>query len=586
MYRLFLTVLCALSLGSLNAQEDSVKDYTDGVFVVNEDWYGHNNGTINFLTDDGEWYYRVFQEENPGHELGSTTQFGTIYGNRIYIVSKQDKDPGDNKMGSRLAVCDASTMKVLAEFPLIATDDKGRSVADGRSFLPVDEHKGYIGTNNGIWLFDTDNLSIGRQIEGTANLNTDGYGSLYLGQVGSMVRANDMVFAVHQQHGIMVIDAVSDTICRVIEAPTDEENGKEVKRGFGSIVMSKDGTLWASIAKDTSGNGSSVPYIYHIDPYTFDVERIEIPAGTGMIPNSWYAWTADGFCASAQENKIYWKDLPEGGSWFSSTKIYGYDIDGREFFEVTDLADGEGNWNFYGSAFRIHPVTDEIYAFLYHDFQDPTHMLVRMNTRGEVLNEYPMIENYWFPALPVFPDNADPVVSDLFPTKISLDNDNPVYALHLAHMATDADNMDAAIVKSVSVLTADSPIKAGVRNDSLIVSSCADAAESHKAEIEVRFNSNGKVVRRSITVSSGGDTGIGEVSTGRLTVYPNTAVSEVRVNTNAEAHVKFFTMDGSCIKHVTVKGGEAISIGSLAKGMYIVRIETAGRNEIIKLMKL
>ena len=41
-------------------------DYTKGVFIVNEDWYGHNNSTVNFITENGEWVYRVFQKENPG----------------------------------------------------------------------------------------------------------------------------------------------------------------------------------------------------------------------------------------------------------------------------------------------------------------------------------------------------------------------------------------------------------------------------------------------------------------------------------------------------------------------------------------
>ena len=88
-------------------------DYSQGTFIVNEDWYGHQNSTVNFLTQDGEWHYRVFQTENPGHELGCTTQFGTIYGDKFYLVSKQERDPGAKITGSRFAVCDAKTMKVI-----------------------------------------------------------------------------------------------------------------------------------------------------------------------------------------------------------------------------------------------------------------------------------------------------------------------------------------------------------------------------------------------------------------------------------------------------------------------------------------
>ena len=45
-------------------------DYSQGIFFVNEDWYGWDNGTINFLTNDGRMFYRVFRRENPDEKLG------------------------------------------------------------------------------------------------------------------------------------------------------------------------------------------------------------------------------------------------------------------------------------------------------------------------------------------------------------------------------------------------------------------------------------------------------------------------------------------------------------------------------------
>ena len=136
------------------AQANEQVDYTKGTFIVNEDWFGHQNSTVNFLSDDGKWTLRAFQKENPGHELGCTSQFGTIYGDKFYIVSKQEKDPGATVIGSRPAVIDAKTMKVLKEFTRIGD-------SDGRSFLGVDEHTGYIGTSNGIFLYDIDKMEIG-----------------------------------------------------------------------------------------------------------------------------------------------------------------------------------------------------------------------------------------------------------------------------------------------------------------------------------------------------------------------------------------------------------------------------------------
>ena len=89
------TLLLFLSVSiSAFCQESDDTEYTNGVFFLNEDWYGHQNSTINFLSDEGEWTYRVFQKTNPGKELGCTSQFGTIYNGKFYIVSKQERDPG------------------------------------------------------------------------------------------------------------------------------------------------------------------------------------------------------------------------------------------------------------------------------------------------------------------------------------------------------------------------------------------------------------------------------------------------------------------------------------------------------------
>lgn len=395
-------------------------DYTKGVFILNEDWYGHQNSTINYLTPEGEWNYRVFQKENPGHELGCTSQYGVVYGGKLYIVSKQERDPGAKITGSRFAVCNAKTMKVEKEFQFIATktvigkqgQDSLVSIADGRSYLPVDHHKGYIGTSNGIWVYDSDKQTIGGQIKGSGNPNEAGYGNLYHAQVGTMIRSGDYVFAIHQQYGLLVIDANTDQLVKTIAAPVekDETTKKEVQRGFGSIIKSKDGNLWISMAANTAGTGAALSYMLKFNPSTFVADTIRIPLdkGIGVVPNSWYAWTADGFCASRQTNKIYWNGQPLEGSWFTGSYIYCYDIDKKEFSLTYDIKAMPGNWRLYGTGFRIHPVTDELYCFLYHDdFSDPTHQLVRISPDGKLLQEYPMITNYWFPALPIFPQSDE-----------------------------------------------------------------------------------------------------------------------------------------------------------------------------------
>ena len=61
-----------------------------------------------------------------------------------------------------------------------------------------------------------------------------------------------------------------------------------------------------------------MPYMWKVNPYTLTTQKVDIPTTDGIeeIPNSWYAWTADGFCARTKENKIYWKGQGYG-SWFT-----------------------------------------------------------------------------------------------------------------------------------------------------------------------------------------------------------------------------------------------------------------------------
>ena len=140
-------------------------DYSTGIFIVNEDWYGHQNSTINYLmpdnTDDDVWHYRVIQAENPGQELGCTNQYGAIWNGRFYLIAKQDKDPGASVAGGRITVADASTMKILHQSAII---DPSGAQCDGRGFVGVDNHKGYISSSNGVWIIELDTYEIKEQV--------------------------------------------------------------------------------------------------------------------------------------------------------------------------------------------------------------------------------------------------------------------------------------------------------------------------------------------------------------------------------------------------------------------------------------
>ena len=91
--------------------------YTDGVFMLNEDLYGHYNSTLNFIrpdhpTDPFEYYIIQNNESNAGQSLGATAQFGAVYGDYLFIISG-DEDNADgvgplyqNQIGMMLRTAD------------------------------------------------------------------------------------------------------------------------------------------------------------------------------------------------------------------------------------------------------------------------------------------------------------------------------------------------------------------------------------------------------------------------------------------------------------------------------------------------
>lgn len=380
-------------------------DYSRGILIINEDWYGHQNSSINYLdpynTDGEYWRYRIIREENPGMELGCTNQYGALWNGRLYCIAKQEKDPGASITGGRITVVDAYTMKIIHQQVLI---DPTGAQCDGRAFVGVNEHKGYVSTSNGIWIFNLDSYEIKGKIEGSDNPfaggdndkpNTDPTGSLYYGQTGVMILSEGRVFAAHQQYGLLVIDTETDKVVEVISMDMVEE-----KAGIGSLVQSKDGNIWCSVAKNTQGLGNALNYLVKVDPKTLEYEIIKLPEGILGPLNSWYAWTPDAFVASRRENSLFWK----GGvnTWFSGVWIYKFNIDLNEFSLFIDLQKDPQDWKLYGCSLGINPETDELYMSLFHQFGKPEYLVRRYSPEGKIIKEYPMIENYWFPSIMIF----------------------------------------------------------------------------------------------------------------------------------------------------------------------------------------
>jgi hypothetical protein len=546
------------------------QEYTDGVFILNEDWFGHNNSTLNFLNPEtGEFDYHIVQSntDNGKLSLGCTAQFGAIYGGNMYVISKQDQDPGErNLTGGRVVVLDAKTMKIKKSIPVIA-EKNGKSAADGRSFVGVNETKGYIGTSNGIYIMNLTNFEITTCISGSENPlitgeedNADGVGPLYRNQIGMMIRTHDYVFAIQQDKGILVINPETDTIEQVIEGC------------FSTMTQSKDGTLWVGINSNldfqeypygTSGEKWEGNQLLKLNPATLSHEILEMPHSTG-VNQTWYAWTAGSLCASAKENVLYFTFNPDKWSWFTCSFLYMYDIDQNQFIRIYDSVTEERY--FYGAGIRINPLDDKLYAALYLDNIDQTYFFYRMDNEGNRLRQYEPIQRYWFPAMFIFPDNHAPQVAEFTPLTI---NDGQPVDVDLSAMASDNDNLAAAITQRVIANDNESVLSAAVKNRTLTLRAKDNVTGT--AQVTVRFNSNGKTEDRTLTVHlSVSGLGIHATTPDEIHVFALNGEIHVR-GLHTKTPVQVFNLRGQLLREQIIDGTRPIS-GFPAGNIYIVKI--------------
>lgn len=495
-------------------------DYNRGFFIVNEDWYGHRNSTINHFSDNFEVEYETVKKNNPGKSLGCTNQYAMIWGDKVFCVSKQDQDPGENTVvGARFTVLDKNTMKIQAQFKEFPNK------ADGRGCLGVSLDKVYVGTSSGIVIYDINKKEFTDTIPGTAASKK---GDLYHGQIGSMVQIYGKVFAVHQQKGLLVIDPKADTIITTIKPlfTTKGKNGNDANIGFGSVVASKDGRLWLSVC-DASGSGNAYKVLECVEPKTLNHTSITIPDEFYGPANSWYAWTPDGFCASVQNNVLYWN----GGknSWFSNKMIFKYDLDENKFSKFIDLGDSSP-WKMYGCSFRVNPLNDESVMSQFREFGIKDYQVLVYDKDGNESKKITLDPQYWFPSLPMFPDQSDPSVrisfygGEMFNDEGVLQTKIGVNELPLKDIAYDFDNMECLMSKEV-ISTSDNLKGSFVKNDTLYV----NASSTGMGRVTLRIMSNGQFFDENIEVNVLNTTGI-EITSQELKIVGIYTLEGKKVN--------------------------------------------------------
>lgn len=522
--------------------EQAPVDYTQGLFLVNEDWYGWDNGTVNFLTSDGRWVYRAFRRENPGETLGVTTQYGAIYGGRFFFVSKQASSTADASTGGRLVVADALTLKRVAAF-----DEIG---GDGRSFVGVDEHTAYIGTSSGITRLDLESMSLGETIAGTG-----GEGGLYAGQIGAMVRAGSYVFAAKQSVGVLVIDAATHTLHTTIDLPT-----------ISTLTLGCDGGVWAADATS----------LVRIDVATLETRSRLLPDDC-RVSSTWGAWNAGSLCAAYRNNFLYFAN--EKGNQIARYHIPTDELD-ADFFTLPDQ-DKAYVQQFQGAGLRVDPRNDRLIVtatqsgYLSHYMNNWVHVVDGLS--GELLGTIELEPYYWFPALPVFPDNEAPVIA--LPDRLSIGRE-PV-KISLLEAVTDADNLSASIVSAVEVEDS-SVATARISGYDLTVSGVSIG----DTRLTLTVNSNGKKATRTVDVQVTEASGIDEAMCTAVEAWPNPVHDRLTIVAVDGSVFGLVDLRGIPVCRGVVSGGKAaVDLSSIAPGIYVLTVQNGGSVKNMRIVK-
>ncbi len=394
-------------------------NYTDGTFWLSEEWFGHTNGSINYIKPDYSYILRAYEQVNPTEGFGATSQFGMTYAGKLFITSKQQKDGGDPRPGGgRLVVADAYTLEKLASFDFLG-GEKDKTSADGRGMVGVNPHKVYVGSNSRIGVLNLDDMTY--DPDGLTGMPTNG--STYSKQYGDMVCDGRYVYVARQSTGLVVIDAEADKYVTTIPNTTIQ-----------GVTRTADGRVWMV---DYSKNVST---IYNIDPETLEVaEQYQLPAGVSC---SWGSWRSTKFVAAKRSNKLIW----------NNNYVWDMDADATPENVTPVLTSSDDRWpltlndkkqGVYGSVAYddrsglILWSGNQGYGtdgrFTWYNFTDANNGDTRT---VRVLPDY-----YFFPAIPIVPDKHLPaLVNPDMRVEMLVDAEEPVEVdLHEA-----IDDMDGA----------------------------------------------------------------------------------------------------------------------------------------------
>lgn len=504
-------------------------NYTEGTFIVNEDWFGQDNGTVNFITNTEQVVYRAFRHENAGETLGMTTQFATSFGNHIIFMSKQ---------GNRLVVCDRETLEQEASIENIG--------GDGRAFLGYDEETAYVGTSDGIKTLNLETLTLGDNIAGIS------------GETGLMLKAENYVF-VCQTNTISILE---DNL--VVETISAE--------GINGIARTLDGHVWVSAGSQ----------IIKISTETLENEIINLPNDLSIAGGDG-AWNAGSFCASTTENALFFAKS-NGSS--GNNEIYKFETEDINSLNApfSTLSD---DWILYGAGLRVHPESNEVYATAtkpgWGENSKYNKVFVIDGETGNTESSIILDDYYWFPAMPLMVDKHAPSLVDEY--EIDVDMNHEDLLIDLATLVEDMDNLQVGIEYEVTSVSEEGILTTNLENDELKVQFMADT--SGETVISLKAISNGRILEFEIPVTVHNSVGLGTDLSNTFTCSPNPFNNSIHIKTigSKAVQAKIFNLNGQLVWESIISENTQIDSHSFQSGSYILHLISENKAHTQKIIK-
>lgn len=558
--------------------ENPVSDFTDGTLILNEDWFGHVNSGLNYITPDYEMVYNPYMVVNGGLAFGCTAQHATIYADRLIVVSKQHNDPQDPRTGGgRVVVADARTLQRIGSIDELKWTGDSKT-ADGRAAVGAGDNKAFVSSNNGIYIIDLNTVQVIGKVQGDAlNGSTD----LYSNQTGDMVYAGEYVFAVHQNNGLIAINPTTGMQVKTFGTPLNESGKKSVQ----GVTLTSGGKVW--YVEQTSDCQQFVC----IDPSTLEIQRtVALPENIKSITCGWGAWRPCQFTGDLSSGSLWFVPASadiSGGAVGEDAKYYRWDTSqdistAAPVFTLAGLKGSQENQQMvYGQA-RYDDRTGELivmatetgasghYAYNWYYFVDPE--------TGEINNEVVPATHFWFQSMPVFPDKYDVELKDEYASGLMLQGttSDPV-TLDLRDIITDRDNHDANIKISTFAQTSTRASEiASFETDGTILK----VTPRNLGNTNYLFDaeSNGRKVRINLPVSVGTQTGVMDTEFADISV--RIEGNRIYINGHEGETFRVYTSNGEKVMDFTVDSFNYIAEFGFQPGVYLL----SGRNISLKFL--